>query len=249
MIIVCKNCKASFLVPDTTFKKGARTLRCAKCQHTWREEPPHKNKPFSPAPSAQPFIETLPTQPLQPPEKTEETSATPFSSPARLHKIKHLSNSFWSWKEANKLLSTALFLSTGFLLLVLITLLAAHGPIIRTWPDMQGFYVTIGWAEAPLQDKLILQNIVPERRYMDGGMHLVVQGEIASQAEKTQVIPDINIEALGPDQQIIQSWRIKPPQATLDPKTRVPFTSSILSPEGTVVEVNLSFVEPPHDEP
>lgn len=124
----------------------------------------------------------------------------------------------------------------------------SHGLIIGKWPDIQRHYIMLGLAKAPLADHLTLTDIHSERRYMDGAMHLVVQGKIQSNAQKTHVIPALNVEALGPDERVIQSWRIEAPQATVKPGESVPFSSAVISQEGTVVEVNLSFVEPPHDE-
>jgi hypothetical protein len=123
-----------------------------------------------------------------------------------------------------------------------------HGPIIRQWPSLQQFYISLGLAKPPEQDRLYLVDIRSVRRYQDGAMHLIVEGGIRSGAKKTQVIPELVVEALGPDGRAIQSWRIAPPQATVRPGTTVPFSTAVLSPEGTVVEVNLSFVEQPRDD-
>ncbi len=112
---------------------------------------------------------------------------------------------------------------------------------------MQRHYIALGLVTEAPAEKLVLRNVRSERRYMDGAMHLVVNGEIASQAEKTQVVPTLLAEAIGPDGRLIQSWQIAPPEATLKHGAVVPFSSAILSPEGTVVEINLSFIEPPHD--
>jgi predicted Zn finger-like uncharacterized protein len=40
MILQCKNCNARYLVPDQAIGASGRTVRCARCSHTWFEQPP-----------------------------------------------------------------------------------------------------------------------------------------------------------------------------------------------------------------
>ncbi|MGE4351562.1 MAG: hypothetical protein AB7E52_05165 [Bdellovibrionales bacterium] len=146
------------------------------------------------------------------------------------------------------LLKIAALVLFGFLVFSAAVVIGGHRFIIKHWPEAQSFYIEFGLAKDPLKDNLVLQNILSERRYVDGAMQLVITGEIHSHAQNRQVVPAIVIEAIGADEHIIESWRIDPPKATMDPNMTVPFSAMFLSPETTVVDVNLSFVEPPHDE-
>jgi predicted Zn finger-like uncharacterized protein len=40
MILQCSNCNARYLVPDKSIGAGGRTVRCARCAHSWFENPP-----------------------------------------------------------------------------------------------------------------------------------------------------------------------------------------------------------------
>lgn len=242
MIIVCKSCKGSFLVPSSIFSNGPRTVRCARCKNVWKEFPPSKPTPL-PTPKP-PKPASSPPPPLPPVDVPEPLAvAPPIEKTSLFAGLKELTIS-----RAQKLLLIGATIAFGFVLFFSIVFIGAHNVIVKHWPEAQQLYIMLELAENPLKDKLVLHKIVSERRYQDGAMHLVVDGEILSQAEKRQVVPAIAVEALGPDGKIIESWRIEPPQATMAPNETVPFTSSIISPEGTVVEINLSFVEPPHDE-
>jgi len=182
--------------------------------------------------------------PPPPPDAT--APATPAESPVPQEPV--TTSGKLTLEHTKRLFWVAATIAAGFLLFFTIVFVAGHSFIIQRWPQMQQIYVDLGLAQNPLKDNLVLTNITSERRYQDGAMQLVVQGEVQSHAKQRQVVPAISVEALGPDGRIIESWRIEPPKATMDPDTTVPFTSSIISPQGTVVEVNLSFVEPPHDE-
>lgn len=245
MIIVCPRCKASFLVLASLFNDGPRTVRCARCSHVWTADP-HKKKPPQPvifipeAPKYNPPPGLLQAEPPPPPPPPK-----PSIIAKGLQKTKEtLDKVLW-----NKVLKWSFALSGLCLLATLSFLLIGKEFVIRHWPQTQMSYKALGLIAPAQPEKLVLQNIHSERRYMDGAMHLVVGGDILSRAEKTQILPPILVEALGPDGQTIQSWHIDPPVATLPPGKTASFTSAIISPEGTVVEVNLSFVEPPHDEP
>lgn len=142
------------------------------------------------------------------------------------------------------LIKIALLVVFAVLLAVISIFVGGHSLIIERWPHLQPIYIELGLAKPASTENLVLRNITSERRYIDGAMQLIVTGEIRSHAPKTLVIPHLSVDALGPDGRVIESWRIPPSAATIKPGSTIHFSSSILSPEQTVTEVNLSFVEP-----
>lgn len=120
---------------------------------------------------------------------------------------------------------------------------------MERWPATRSVYAFLHLALPPPEpERLVLQDVRSERRYQDGAMHLVIEGRIVSKAEKNQGVPALLAEALGPDGRQIQSWQIAPSKVKLTPGESATFALAVLSPEKNVTEVNLSFVEPPHDE-
>jgi len=72
MIIACPACNTRYVVPDNAIGIEGRTVRCAKCKHSWHQEGPELDVPDAapPSPSAEP-----PPQPESEPET--EAADTP----------------------------------------------------------------------------------------------------------------------------------------------------------------------------
>lgn len=55
MIIACPACTTRYVVPDSAIGAEGRTVRCAKCRHSWFQDPPDlPPRPAAPAPAPQP---------------------------------------------------------------------------------------------------------------------------------------------------------------------------------------------------
>ena len=72
MIIACPACATRYVVPDSAIGVDGRTVRCAKCRHSWFQDGPVAD--FPPAPPPVP-------EPAPPPPIAEEPASAPAPEP------------------------------------------------------------------------------------------------------------------------------------------------------------------------
>ena len=76
MIIACPACTTRYVVPDSAIGAEGRTVRCAKCRHSWFQDPPElPQRPAAAAPVASP--QPVPPRPAEAPAEPVREMATP----------------------------------------------------------------------------------------------------------------------------------------------------------------------------
>jgi predicted Zn finger-like uncharacterized protein len=80
MIIACPACGTRYAVPEAAIGSEGRTVRCAKCKHSWFQDPPELELPAAPpepAPSPAPAAQPVATAPDAPPAPAPAPASTP----------------------------------------------------------------------------------------------------------------------------------------------------------------------------
>jgi len=79
MIIACPACNTRYVVPDTAIGVEGRTVRCAKCRHSWFQEGPALDPAAAPQPAQ---VAPAPPPPPPPPPAPPPPVAEPAAQPA-----------------------------------------------------------------------------------------------------------------------------------------------------------------------
>jgi predicted Zn finger-like uncharacterized protein len=234
MIIVCKKCKSSFLVPSSLFNEGPRRVKCAKCGESWTCD--KKGKSLLKTTVSQEDVDKKAASLRAAAMATQEQPSPPLPPDAPAPEP-------FSGNEFQRLILWAGTITAGVLVFFSLIFVMFRDQIVQIWPASGPLYITLGLVSPPELDALYLRDIRSIRRYQNGAMHLIVEGVILNQSSEVHVIPEIQVEARGPDGQTIKSWNIQPVQATIKPRERVAFSSAILSPQKSITEVSLRFLE------
>lgn len=226
MILECPACQARYTVPDDAIGSAGRSVRCAKCGHSWREEP--RSAPLEPPP----VVLAKPVEPdVSPPAIASEPSPPVVEQPAPsddwVDEVPARSSPWRRWG----LIGAALFL-----LLALAAAFAVIGPDTlrsRLGLDKGGSSIAL-LLEVPRK---------PERRTLASGNELfALTGRIVNPTRERQAVPDIQAELQDAQGRVVYNWIITPPTRTLQPGATADFNSAEVDVPKGARELKLSFV-------
>lgn len=244
MILECPSCNARYMVKIGDFVQAGREVRCARCQHAWHADltNPQDLK------AGTGDIPPIPAD-LGKPQRVGADSAS-----SNLPKERSLREMLAdlpasrdlapeSQKTAKKLIKwneIGFFFSLSGLFLVWIIL--DREPIVKVFPFLRPSYDAIGLHIAPAWEGLIFDKVKARQFYDAGAMKLVIDGVVYNSNDAMEFVPDIKAGVRSPDRQLIQSWWIDAPQATIKAGGTVPFHTEVNVQTGrTIDDISLEF--------
>ena len=229
MILTCPACSTRYTVDAAKFPPAGRTVRCAKCAHSWHEPGPEPE----PAPAAEMEPEATPVTPMpsaaapapEPDEIFAAASGTRAYAPAA-----HTPDE----KPKSQAMQTAAVVA-GWLGLIAVVLLIGYSAvryrqdIASVWPQSAGVYSGIG---LPVTASGIdFRDVAYRRETEDGQTVLVVTGQIVNTAKRELPVPQsVRVGLNDADNRELYHWTFKPDAATLQPGATLPFRTRLSSP-------------------
>jgi predicted Zn finger-like uncharacterized protein len=239
MILTCPSCSTRYTVDEAKFPPGGRTVRCAKCGHSWHQAAPEAEG--LPAPPPEP--EALPQAPLPAVGKDAGTDAEP-SSPASATRAYAPAAAVPEEPGGQTLQMAAV--AAGWLGLIVVVLLIGYSAvryrqdIASVWPQSASVYSGLGLKVNP--GGIDFAEVAYKRESEDGQPVLVVTGFIVNNSSRELPIPQtVRVTLTDADNRELYHWPFRPGAASLKPGARLAFRTRLSSPPAAARFAVVSF--------
>jgi predicted Zn finger-like uncharacterized protein len=240
MILTCPACSTRYTVDEAKFPASGRTVRCAKCGHSWHQAGPEPEPVAAPEPEpvaafvSEPASEPVTAAAETPaPAEPEPALEEPFGAPPAGIRS-HAPPAQVPERFREQKLQTAAVVA-GWIGLVAVVLLIGYSAvryrqdIAAIWPQSAGVYSGLGM---PVNASGIdFRNVTYRRESEDGQSVLVVTGHIVNGGARELPVPQtVRVGLTDIDNRELYHWTFKPDATVLKPGAQLPFRTRLSSP-------------------
>jgi predicted Zn finger-like uncharacterized protein len=235
MILTCPNCDTRYSVDGAKFPAAGRTVRCAKCGHSWHQD--------AEAPESEP---ELPAEPAPTPDAEPEPAAAPYpvNTPSSIRAYAPAS----TMAEPRAPLGPRLAVAAGWMGLIAVVLLIAvsavryRQDIAVIWPQSAGVYSSLGMKVNA--SGIDFRQVDYRRESEDGQIVLAVSGIIVNTGARELPVPQtVRVTLSDGDNHELYHWTFKPTVTVLKAGQSVPFTTRLSSPPAAARHLEVRFAK------
>jgi predicted Zn finger-like uncharacterized protein len=230
MILTCPSCSTRYSVDGAKFPAAGRTVRCAKCGHSWHQAPeaPEEAVPepvmVTPQPAA-PVDDAFPAP-----------SGTRAYAPAA------------ATPEPRAPIGPKLAVVAGWIGLIAVVLLIAvsavryRQDIAVIWPQSAGVYSSLGLKVNA--SGIDFRQVNYQRQSEDGQIVLAVTGQIVNAGGRELPVPQtVRVTLSDADGRELYHWTFKPNATVLKPGQSIPFATRLSSPPAAARHLEVRFAK------
>ena len=224
MIVTCPSCAVRYVVDARALGAKGRTVRCARCSHTWHEAAPEIEPPA---------LASAP--PLEPPPPERERA--PALSAEQRHQLPALPRrqTRWGVGAAWALTVIALLAGLGYAAIV------ERERIVGILPAAAALYARAGLPVGDNGFGLEFRNVTTSREMENGLPSLVIAGEVKNVSSIARTVPKLVVILRDHSEHDLQDMIIAAPAERLQPDESVPFHASITQPAEAASGVVVTF--------
>ncbi|MBV9550313.1 MAG: zinc-ribbon domain-containing protein [Alphaproteobacteria bacterium] len=234
MILTCPSCSTRYTVDEAKFPPAGRTVRCAKCGHSWHQS----------APAPEPVPEPVAIEPtadiVAPPEEsvpfTPASTTRAYAPPAQMR------------DEPRGQTLQMVAVAAGWIGLIAVVLLIGWSAvryrqdIAAIWPQTASVYSGMGLKVNA--GGIDFRNVDKKYEREDGQPVLVVTGQIVNLASRELPVPQsVRITLTDADNRELYHWSVKPAAPTLKAGGVLPFRTRLSSPPAAARFAVVSFAK------
>jgi predicted Zn finger-like uncharacterized protein len=229
MVVSCSVCRTRYLVDENSLRgPTGRTVRCARCGHTWHQTaPPEQLATEDAAKFEGPRIEPA----LDVPPRPAGIGAAVLEIPPRERPPQPRRS---GWGAIRWLLLALLFAAA-----VLAGVMVARGAVVAVWPPASRLFALAGMPAEPLGSGLKLDKLTPART-QEG---LLIEGDITNTGKTAREIPKLRVALRNAGEKEMQFKVVDPPQHWLAPGAVAHFKTPFDHPDDAATGVVVTFTQ------
>ena len=266
MQLACPACHTAFHIEATALGGDGRSVRCARCRNTWFAQPAdlvpgpamaevsaesESNFADGTGGRASPILpQVVPWNDMVMVDVHPGPSLAPGEPAAMAIPAVQPSTGVSGdqpgvvtvrrSRAKSGLQQTRLGLVALLLGLIAVIGLTAREPLVQAFPDLAGYYATIGM---PVNLRgLEFRDLRTSHQTQDGVPVLIIEGEIVNPTRQAKDIPRLRLSVTGEDEQEIYSWTALLPRESLGSREILTFRSRLASRPVESKQVTVRFL-------